>query len=171
MIMPLRGHSPQIGEGSYVAPSADIIGDVVTGESCSIWFNVTIRGDVMPIRIGNETNIQDNSVIHGTFKKCGTQIGDRVTIGHGVLLHGCTIGDRCLIGMGCVIMDLAKIPRHSIVAAGSLVTQGSEFEEGWLIMGRPAKAVRRLTDEEIAFLDQSAENYLMYKKWYETDGE
>lgn len=166
MILPLLGHTPQIGQGTFVAPSADLIGDVRIGKGSSIWFHCTLRGDVMPIVIGDETNIQDNTVIHGTFKKCGAVIGNRVTVGHSVILHGCTIGDKVLIGMGAVIMDQATIPTRSIVGAGSLVTEDSTFPEGHLILGRPAKAVRPLKPEELAFLDKSANNYIEYMGWY-----
>ncbi len=171
MIMPARGFTPQIPNSCFIAPSADLIGDVVVGEKCSIWFNTTLRGDVMPIRIGNETNIQDGSTLHGTYNKCGATLGSRVTVGHNVILHGCTIGDLCLIGMGSIIMDLANIPSRSVVGAGSLVTEGFDFkEEGWLILGRPAKAIRPLKPEELKFLDQSADNYLHYMTWYEQIG-
>lgn len=166
MILPLKGKTPKIGEGSFVAPSADLIGDVKIGKGCSIWFNTTLRGDVMPIVIGDETNIQDNSVIHGTYKKCGAVIGNRVTVGHSVILHGCTIGDKVLIGMGAIIMDQAKIPARSIVGAGSLVTENADFPEGHLILGRPAKAIRPLNEKELAFLDKSADNYIEYMSWY-----
>ncbi|MGZ3722440.1 MAG: gamma carbonic anhydrase family protein [Bdellovibrionales bacterium] len=166
MILPLKGIHPQIGEQSYVAPSADIIGDVKIGKNCSIWFNTTLRGDVMPIVIGDETNIQDNTVIHGTYKKCGAVIGNKVTVGHSVVLHGCKIGDLVLIGMGTIIMDQAEIPSNCIVGAGSLVTENSKFPEGHLIMGRPAKAVRPLNEKELAFLPKSAQNYMDYMEWY-----
>lgn len=166
MIMPLRGKTPQIGEGAFVAPSADLIGDVRIGKGCSIWFHATLRGDVMPIVIGDETNIQDNTVIHGTYKKCGATLGSRVTVGHSVVLHGCTIGDKVLVGMGAIIMDQAVIPSNSIVGAGALVTENATFPEGHLILGRPAKAVRPLKPEELAFLDKSANNYLEYMTWY-----
>lgn len=166
MIIALRGKSPEIGEGTFVAHSSDIIGDVKIGKSCSIWYNTTIRGDVMPITIGDETNIQDNTVIHGTYKKCGAVIGNKVTVGHSVILHGCKIGDLCLIGMGTVIMDQAEIPDRCIVAAGSLVTEDSKFPPGHLILGRPAKAVRPLNEKELEFLPQSAKNYIEYKAWY-----
>jgi carbonic anhydrase/acetyltransferase-like protein (isoleucine patch superfamily) len=160
------GFEPVIGEGTFIAPSADIIGQVRIGKNCSIWFHTTLRGDVMPIEIGDETNIQDNTVLHGTFKKCGARIGRRVTVGHSVILHGCEVGDETLIGMGSVVMDEAKIGARCIVGAGSLVTENSQFGEGWLILGRPAKAVRRLKDEELRFLPQSAANYITYKGWY-----
>lgn len=167
-IRPLRGKTPKIGENTFLAEGAHIIGDVEIGHNCSIWYNTVLRGDVGPIRIGDETNIQDGTVIHGTFNKAFASIGNRVTIGHSVVLHGCQIGDLCLIGMGTIIMDLAKIPARSIVGAGSLVTENFEHtEEGWLILGRPAKAVRKLKPEEAAFLNKSADNYLLYKTWYE----
>lgn len=168
MILPLLGYTPKIGEGTFVAPNAAIIGDVAIGKNCSIWFSAVLRGDVGPIVIGDGTNIQDGSVIHGTFKKAFATIGAGVTVGHMVTLHGCTIGDQCLIGMGSTIMDRVKIAPRCIVGAGSLVTEGNEFiEEGWLIVGRPAKAVRKLKPEELAFLAQSEKNYLMYKDWYQ----
>ncbi|MCB0407610.1 MAG: gamma carbonic anhydrase family protein [Bdellovibrionales bacterium] len=162
----LKGEKPQLDKGCWLAPSAELIGDVVAGKNCSFWFNTTLRGDVMPIRIGDNTNIQDGSTLHGTHHRCGVTIGNNVTVGHNVILHGCQIGDECLIGMGSVVMDLAKIPSRSIVGAGSLVTENSEFEEGMLIMGRPAKVVRPLKSEELAFLKQSAQNYINYTKWY-----
>ncbi len=167
MILKARGQEPKISEGCFIAPSADLIGDVELGENCSIWFNTTLRGDVMPIRIGDESNIQDNTVIHGTYNKAAAVVGRRVTVGHSVILHGCEVGDHSLIGMGSVIMDLAQIPKNCVVGAGSLVTEGARFEEGMLILGRPAKALRPLRPEELAFLQQSADNYLHYKTWYE----
>ncbi|MDX9732197.1 MAG: gamma carbonic anhydrase family protein [Bdellovibrionales bacterium] len=167
-ILPLLGFIPRLGEGTFVAPGASIIGDVNIGQNCSVWFSTVIRGDVGPIEIGDETNIQDGSIIHGTFHKAFAKIGSRVTVGHLCMLHGCEIGDLCLIGMGTTIMDGAKIPSRSIVGAGSLVTENASFpEEGWLILGRPAKAVRKLKPEELAFLEKSADNYLMYKDWYQ----
>lgn len=177
MILPLLGHTPKIGDGTYLAQgphgesACQIIGDVSIGRDSSIWFNTVLRGDVGPIVIGDETNIQDGTVIHGTFKKAFATIGNRVTIGHSVILHGCRIDDLCLIGMGSIVMDNAVVGRRNIVGAGSLVTENSQFsEEGWLILGRPAKAVRRLNPEELAFLDQSANNYLQYKSWYQKGG-
>lgn len=166
-LISVRGFSPQIEKDVFIADTARIIGDVKVGAKASIWYNVTIRGDVMPIEIGEEVNVQDGSVIHGTFKKCGTKIGKRSTIGHLVMLHGCEIGERCLIGMGAIVMDQAVIGDRSIVGAGSLVTEKSNFPPGSLILGSPAKVKRPLTTEELAFLDQSADNYLLYKTWYE----
>ncbi len=166
MLIPCQNHKPKLENNVFVADGAKLIGDVEIGENSSIWYNVVIRGDVAPIRIGSETNIQDNTVIHGTWKKASVKIGNQVTVGHSVVLHGCTIGDLCLIGMGSIIMDGAKINSNSIVGAGSLVTEGSEFASGMLILGRPAKALRPLTKEELEFLPKSANNYMTYTKWY-----
>lgn len=161
-----NGLKPSVGKEVFIAPSADVIGDVSLGDRCSVWYQAVIRGDVMPITIGDETNIQDGSVLHGTYNKAALKIGKRVTVGHKVVLHGCEIGDLCLIGMGAIIMDNAKIPPRCIVGAGALVTENSEFEEGQLIIGSPAKAKRALTEKELAFLDKSADNYLKYSQWY-----
>lgn len=167
MTISVLGKTPKIGEGSFIAPSAILIGDLSMGKKCSVWFHAVIRADVCTIEIGDETNIQDGSVLHGTYKRCGLKIGNRVTVGHKVTLHGCEIGDGTLIGMDATVMDLAKIGKHCIVGAGSLVTENSVFEDGWLILGRPAKAVRKLTEEEIARLEKSADHYMMYMGWYE----
>ncbi|MCB0391949.1 MAG: gamma carbonic anhydrase family protein [Bdellovibrionales bacterium] len=166
MIESVKGKTPFVGRDTFLASTAQLIGDVTIGHSSSIWYQTVLRGDVMPIIIGNETNIQDGTVIHGTYNKCGATVGDRVTVGHNVLLHGCTIENLCLIGMGSIIMDLAKISEKSIVGAGSLVTEESKFPPGVLILGRPAKVKRDLTVDELKFLDISANNYLEYKSWY-----
>lgn len=163
-----RGATPRLGADVFVADGAKIIADVQIGDRSSIWFNTTLRGDVMPIKIGQETNIQDGSVLHGTFGKFACEVGDRVTIGHSVVLHGCKIGTRCLIGMGSIIMDGAEIGEFSVVGAGSLVTEGKKFPPRSLIVGRPAVFKRELNDDELKFLEQSADNYLLYKTWYES---
>jgi gamma-carbonic anhydrase len=160
-------NEPKLGQNTFVAPNATLVGDVQLGDNCTVWFNAVLRGDVMPIRVGYDTNIQDGTIIHGTYKKCGTTIGNQVTIGHAVVLHGTEIGDRVLIGMGAILMDKSKISSDSIVAAGALVTEDKEFPPGVLIVGRPAKVARELTAEERAFLIRSAENYKFYKKWYD----
>ena len=143
-----------------------MIGDVEIGDGSSIWYNVVLRGDVMPIKIGKDTNIQDGTVVHGTYKKCGTTIGDRVTVGHTAILHGCELGDECFIGMGAVVMDLCKVATRSMIGAGALLTENTETKEGWLYLGRPAKAIRLLNEKELSFLNQSAENYKLYSSWY-----
>lgn len=167
--MPLisaRGFSPAVGNDVFVAEGAQVIGDVRIGDGSSVWFNTTLRGDVMPIIIGTETNIQDGSVLHGTFGQHSCVLGDRVTIGHNVILHGCKIGSKCLIGMGSIVMDGAEIGESSVVGAGSLVTEGKSFPPGSLIVGRPAVVKRPLNPDELKFLEQSADNYLLYKTWY-----
>jgi carbonic anhydrase/acetyltransferase-like protein (isoleucine patch superfamily) len=161
-----RGITPQLGKDVFLARGAYVIGDVIVGVQSSIWFNAVLRGDVTPIRVGERTNIQDGAVLHGTFQKADLTIGNDVTVGHTAVLHGCTIGDLVLIGMGSIIMDLAKIGSKSIVGAGSLVTEGSEFPDGSLILGRPAKVIRPLKPEELAFLPKSSENYQLYQSWY-----
>jgi carbonic anhydrase/acetyltransferase-like protein (isoleucine patch superfamily) len=148
-----RGFKPQLEKDVFVADGAQIIGDVKIGKGSSVWFNTTLRGDVMPITIGRETNIQDGSVLHGTYGKYACEVGDRVTIGHSVILHGCKIGTRCLIGMGSIVMDGAEIGEHSVVGAGSLVTEGKKFPPRSLIVGRPAVVKRPLNEEELKFLE------------------
>ncbi len=165
-LLTARGKSPTLDADVFVAEGAKIIGDVRIGAKTSIWFNTTLRGDVMPILIGRESNIQDGSVLHGTFGKYSCRVGDRVTIGHSVILHGCKIGNSCLIGMGSILMDDVEIGDQSIVGAGSLITEGKKFPPQSLIMGRPAKWVRPLSADEIKFLEQSADNYLLYQSWY-----
>lgn len=162
----VRGFSPQVEQSCFIAANSAIIGDVKIGAKSSIWYNVTVRGDVNSIRIGQEVNVQDGTVIHGTYEKFGTTLHDRVTVGHLVMLHGCEIGRSCLIGMGSIVMDGAQIGEHSIVGAGSLVTEGSVFPPRSLILGRPAKWKRDLTAEEVDLLEQSADNYLLYSSWY-----
>ena len=166
MLHTVRNKTPQLPKSCFVAPTAALIGDVVFGERCSVWYNVTIRGDVEPIKIGTETNIQDNTVIHGTHERCGVTLGDRVTIGHSVVLHGCTIDRGTLVGMGSIVMDKAHVGEHCLIGAGTLITENSVFAPGHLILGRPGKIIRKLTDEEISFLEKSADNYLDYMKWY-----
>lgn len=166
LIKSVRGFTPQIHESVYLAENSSIIGNVTIKRGSSVWYQAVLRGDVMPILIGEETNIQDGTIIHGTFEKWGTTIGNKVTIGHQVVLHGTTIEDLCLIGMGSILMDGSYISKNSIVGAGSLVTEGSKFPEGSLIIGRPAKVLRPLTKEELQFLPKSADNYKLYTTWY-----
>jgi carbonic anhydrase/acetyltransferase-like protein (isoleucine patch superfamily) len=163
-----RGFTPKVGEEVFIADNARIIGDVNIGDRASVWYNVTIRGDVMPIRIGAETNIQDGSVLHGTYGKYACTVEDRVTVGHMVTLHGCHIGRETLVGMGSIIMDGAVVGEHCIVGAGSLITEGSQFPPRSLILGRPARVKRPLTDEEVAQLKLSADKYLHYQTWYKS---
>lgn len=165
--MRLRGKQPQLSENCFVAPSADLIGDVQIGKDSSIWFQCVLRGDVMPITIGEATNIQDGTVIHGTYEKFATKVGNYVTVGHKAMLHGCTIGDEAFVGMNATLLDGAVMAPRSFLAAGSLLTEGAQTESGFLYMGTPAKKIRPLNDDELKFLRQSANNYLMYKTWYD----
>lgn len=165
--------SPKLGTNTWIAPSADVIGNVTLGDECSIWFGCVVRGDVHYITIGDRTNIQDLSMIHVThYKKEDmsdgnpTIIGSDVTIGHRVMMHGCTIEDACLIGMSATILDGAVIGRESIVGAGSLVTKNKVFAPRSLIMGSPAKLVRELNDDEVKELYASAARYVEFKKDY-----
>lgn len=163
---------PVIAERVYLHPSCQVIGEVKIGADASIWCNTVLRGDVNRIEIGRGTNVQDLSIGHVSHKTPDKPdgspliVGDFVTIGHSVILHGCTIGNACLIGMGSIIMDDVVIPDHVMVGAGSLVSPGKVLESGMLYMGRPAKAVRKLTDEEIAYLRYSAEHYIRLKNDY-----
>lgn len=167
-MMELKGKRPKIGPNTFVAPSADIIGDVEIGQESSVWFQCVLRGDVTPIVIGDFTNIQDGTVIHGTYNKHDVKIGNYVTVGHKAMLHGCHIGDEAFVGMGAILLDGSEMAPGSFLAAGSLLAQGARTESGWLYIGRPAKKVRELKPEEKAFLRQSANNYFEYKSWYES---
>ena len=158
-IYELDGVAPQLGEGAWVADSAQVIGNVKLAENASVWFGAVIRGDTEPLTIGRNSNVQDLSVLH-TDKGCPLVIGENVTVGHQVMLHGCTIGDNSLIGIQSVILNNAKIGRNCIVGAGSVVTEGKEFPDNSLIIGSPAKAVRTLDDATAARLRQSAEHYV-----------
>lgn len=169
MVLSVRGMNPKIGEGCYLAPNCSVIGDVTLGMNSSVWFNAVVRGDVMPISIGRECNIQDGTIVHGTYQKCGTTLDDRVSVGHAVILHGCTVGSNTLIGMGAILMDNVRVGPLCLVGAGALLTENSVFEEGSLIIGSPAKVKRKLDLSEIEFLKKYADKYLFYKSWYQEE--
>jgi carbonic anhydrase/acetyltransferase-like protein (isoleucine patch superfamily) len=166
MIDSFLGVAPTYDDSNFIAPSADLIGDVTLGRGASIWFNVTIRGDVNWIRIGAASNVQDNTVVHVTNRTAPTTIGERVTIGHGAIIHGCTIEDRVLVGMGATILDHAVIGTGSIIGARALVTKHTTIPPRSLVLGMPAKVIRELTDEEVASIDTYAEHYLEYSAIY-----
>jgi len=166
MIIPHHGAWPKFHETAFIAPTADLIGDVEIGEESSVWFHVVIRGDVHWIKIGKRTNIQDQSLLHVSRRKSPLKIGDDVTVGHRVVLHGCTIGNRVLIGMGAIVMDDAVIGDDCIVGAGALVTKETKVMPGHLVMGVPAKVVRALTALEMVDLKQSALNYVSDSRGY-----
>jgi gamma-carbonic anhydrase len=164
MIRSFRGKLPSVPSSCYIDPSAQVIGEVHFGERASVWCNVVIRGDVHFVRIGEESNVQDLSCLHVLNGKFPLQIGARVTIGHHVMLHGCTIEDGALIGMGAVVLDGARIGAGALVAAGALVTPGTVIPPGMVAMGSPARVKRPLNDEERAWLAQSPKNYVEYAR-------
>ncbi|HCD51965.1 MAG TPA: gamma carbonic anhydrase family protein [Balneolaceae bacterium] len=166
MIREFLGKTPHIHETAFVVDSAEIIGDVTMAEESSAWFNVTIRGDVNKITIGKRSNVQDNVCIHVMHQTGPTFIGDEVTIGHGAVVHGCTIKDRVLVGMNAVILDKVIVEPDVIIAAGSLVAPNKTLESGYMYMGSPAKPVRKLTEDEIASIPKYSQNYVKYSRAY-----
>jgi carbonic anhydrase/acetyltransferase-like protein (isoleucine patch superfamily) len=160
LIRPFAGKTPIVGADVFLAENVSLIGDVEIGPRSSVWYGVVLRGDVYHIRIGEETSIQDNSVVHVTSGSHATIVGNRVTVGHSVVLHGCTVEDECIIGMGAVVMDRAVIGRGSIVGAGALVTPGTIVEPGQLVLGSPARAKRALGADELTFIQVSAAHYV-----------
>lgn len=165
MKLQFNGVASSINENAYVSESVDIIGDVKVEENVSIWFGARLRADMNKIVIGANSNIQENAVVHVDIES-PVIIGENVTIGHSAIIHGCNISNNVLVGMGSIILNNAKISKNSIVGAGALVTQGKEFEEGVLILGNPAKAVRKLSEEEIKSIKRSADNYVALSKKY-----
>jgi|ERR1041384_24518 carbonic anhydrase/acetyltransferase-like protein (isoleucine patch superfamily) len=166
MILTYKGVTPSIADSALIAPGAHIIGDVHIGAHSSIWFNCVLRGDCYYIRIGEETNIQDGTVIHVTSERFATIIGNRVTVGHSAVLHGCTVKDRSLIGIGAIVLDDVTVGEESFVAAGSLVTPGTVIPPRSMVMGAPAKIRRQVTDEEVARIDAHWQHYVEYKNEY-----
>lgn len=167
MIYEFLKSKPEFDDTVFVAPSADIIGDVTIGKESSVWFNVTIRGDVNYISIGDKSNVQDNVCIHVMNQTGPTIIGNEVTIGHGAVVHGCTIKDRVLVGINATILDEVVVESDVIIAAGSLVPPGKTLESGYMYMGSPAKAVRKLTREELNSIPKYAANYVKYSRAYQ----
>jgi carbonic anhydrase/acetyltransferase-like protein (isoleucine patch superfamily) len=167
-ILPVLGKHPSFGENVFIAPNATIVGDVVTGDNCSIWFNAVIRGDVNFIRIGNKVNIQDGAVIHCTYERAGTTIGNNVSIGHNAIVHGCTVKDNVLIGMGSIVMDNAVIESNTIIAAGAVVLENTICEAGSIYAGVPAKKVKDISADKISGeINRIAENYVKYASWFQ----
>ena len=166
MIRTFQGITPAIARSAFIEETAVVIGDVTIGEESSIWFNAVIRGDVNYIRIGDRTNIQDLSVVHVSHDIYPTVIGHDVTVGHHVVLHGCTIKDRVLVGMGAILMDGVVIGEDCVVGAGALVTERTIMSPKSLILGAPARAKRSLTDEELSWIKESAHNYVKYSRQY-----
>jgi carbonic anhydrase/acetyltransferase-like protein (isoleucine patch superfamily) len=172
IILPVEAHHPAWGEKCFIAPNATIVGDVIMGNECSVWFNTVLRGDVNSIRIGNRVNIQDGAVIHATFQKTKAIIGDHVSIGHNAIVHGCTIHDHVLIGMGAIVMDNAVVHSNTIIAAGAVVLEGTICEPGSVYAGVPAKKVKEIEPEKIeGEIDRIANNYLTYARWFDASNE
>ena len=166
-IFPVKDKHPQMGENCFIAPNATIVGEVVMGDECSVWFNAVIRGDVNKIVMGNKVNIQDGAVIHCTYQKCGTIIGNNVSIGHNAIVHGCVINENVLVGMGAIIMDNAQIGSNSIIAAGAVVLENTIVEPGSIYAGVPAKKVKNISEALInGEINRIADNYVMYSEWF-----
>jgi carbonic anhydrase/acetyltransferase-like protein (isoleucine patch superfamily) len=167
VILHVEGVYPQFGSNCFIAPNATIVGDVVMGDDCSVWFNAVVRGDVNSIRMGNKVNIQDGAVIHCTYKRTQTIIGNNVSIGHNAIVHGCTVADNVLIGMGAIIMDRAQIGTNSIIAAGAVVLEETIVPPGTIFAGVPAKKVKDIAANQIhGEIDRIANNYIKYADWF-----
>ena len=167
MIKTIKGKTPQIGEDCFIAENAVIVGEVSMGNQCSIWYNAVLRGDVHFIKMGNKVNVQDGAVIHCTYQKSPTTIGNNVSIGHNAIVHGCTIQDNVLIGMGSIVMDDCVIESNSIVAAGAVVTKGTRIPSGTVFAGMPAKKIKDISPElSEGEIDRIANNYVKYSSWF-----
>lgn len=167
VILPVKGVLPSMGDNCFIAPNATIVGDVIMGNDCSVWFNTVIRGDVNSIRMGNKVNVQDGAVIHCTYEKTKAIIGNNVSIGHNAIVHGCVIADNVLVGMGAIVMDNVKIGSNCIIAAGAVVLENTVIEHGCIYAGVPAKKVKDIPQELISGeIDRIANNYLMYSSWF-----
>ena len=167
LVKKVNGKQPTFGEGCFFAENATLTGDVHLGDHCTVWYNAVIRGDVNTICIGDDTNIQDGVVIHATYQTHPTTIGNRVSIGHNAIVHGCTIEDDVLIGMGSIVMDGCVVESHSIVAAGAVVPPNTHIEKGSLYAGVPAKKLKNITDEQKTLIERTALNYPKYASWVE----
>jgi carbonic anhydrase/acetyltransferase-like protein (isoleucine patch superfamily) len=167
VLLPVEEKFPQFGNNCFIAPNATVVGDVITGDDCSIWFNAVIRGDVNFIRIGNKVNIQDGACIHCTYKRSGTTIGNHVSIGHHAIVHACTVHDHVLIGMGAIIMDDAVVHSNTIIAAGAVVLEGTICMAGSIYAGVPAQKVKDIDKAKIeGEIDRISENYVRYADWF-----
>jgi carbonic anhydrase/acetyltransferase-like protein (isoleucine patch superfamily) len=166
LIKPVKGIHPKMGQNCFIAENATLVGDIVIGDDCSVWFNAVIRGDVNSISIGNKVNIQDGAVIHCTYQKTKTVIGNGCSIGHNAIVHGCTLEDHVLIGMGAIVMDHAVVQKNAIVAAGAVVTENTIVESGYLYAGVPARKIKPVTAEQKKLLDELPGRYMMYADWF-----
>lgn len=169
LILPVKDKKPLIGKDCFIAENATIVGDVKLGDECSVWFNAVIRGDVNSIQIGKRSNIQDAAVMHCTYEKAATKIGDEVSIGHRAIVHGCTIENNVLIGMGAIVMDHAVVQENCIIAAGAVVLENTICEAGAIYAGVPAKKVKQLSESQISQMKKTANNYIMYSAWFKEE--
>ncbi len=170
LIKEVRGFNPRWGKDCFFAENSTLAGDVVLGDQCSVWFNSVIRGDVNSIRIGDRVNIQDGAVIHCTYEKAATRIGNDVSIGHLALVHGCIIHDHVLIGMGAIVMDHVEAHENSIIAAGAVVLENTKLESGFIYAGIPAVKVKEVDPETLQFnISRTARNYIKYASWYQDE--
>ncbi|MFN6090498.1 MAG: gamma carbonic anhydrase family protein [Cyclobacteriaceae bacterium] len=171
IVKSVRGFTPQFGANCFLADNAVVVGEVVMGDECTVWFNAVVRGDVHSITIGNRSNIQDGAVIHCTYQKAKTIIGNNVSIAHNAVVHGCTIEDNVLVGMGAIVMDDAIIGSGSVIAAGAIVLPGTRVEPGSVFAGIPAKRIKEVGEEMKMVIERTAKNYPMYAEWYKDENQ
>lgn len=172
IIKSIRGKSPVFGENIFLADNAVVVGEVIMGKDCSVWFNAVVRGDVNSIHIGNKVNIQDNAVIHCTYQTAPTTIGNNVSIGHNAIVHGCTLEDNVLVGMGAIVMDHVYVEKNCIIAAGAVVLENTKIESGSIYAGIPAKKVKTLSEEQFKqTIERISNNYVMYAGWFKEDAQ
>lgn len=170
LIKEVLGKHPSMGKNCFLAETSTLIGDVIMGDECSIWFNAVVRGDVNSIRMGNKVNIQDNAVVHCTYEKAPTTLGNNVSVGHNAIVHGCTIHDNVLVGMGAIVMDGCVIESNSIIAAGAVLTEGTHVESGCIYAGIPARKIKNITPELTkGEVERIANNYVMYSSWFKEE--
>lgn len=170
LIIPVKGISPVFGPNCWLAPNASVIGDVIMGNACTVWFNAVVRGDVNSIRIGSEVNIQDGAIIHCTYQKASVTIGDKVSIAHNAIVHGCTLENEILVGMGAIVMDYVQVQSRVIIAAGAVVAQNSVLESGWIYAGTPAKKLKPIDEVIGEVFERTAKNYQTYAEWFKEAG-
>ena len=166
LLIPVKKISPVFGKNCFLAENATIVGDVVMGDDCSVWFNAVVRGDVNSIRIGNKVNIQDGAIIHCTYQRAKTEIGNFVSIGHNAIVHGCTLQDHTLIGMGAIVMDHAVVEPYTIIGAGALIPENTVCEGGFIYAGVPARKIKAISAEQRTLLNELPDRYVMYSGWY-----